>query len=99
MSDTPINIGSYYSTETKVQRPKIVPAEAPQALPTQHLISDKEMSNKMTQINTDIYQGAKKERSKYEFNRGLYFKIFGGVTLLACGIAGYKKIKGFFKKS
>lgn len=99
MNENQINIGSYYTTETKVQRPKIQAAASPQSLPSHHLISDKELSDKMSQINADIYQGAKKERSKYEFNKSLYFKIFGGVTLAACGIAGYKKIKGFFKKS
>ena len=47
----------------------------------------------MQSINTDIYEGAKKEKSNHEFNRKLYFKIFGGVALTAAGIAGFSKIR------
>lgn len=93
------NIDAHYSTETKVKRPKITAAEAPGVLPAVHVFSDKDASKKMKSINTDIYEGAKKEKSKNEFNKSLYFKIFGGVTLLTAGIAGVHKIRKFFRKS
>lgn len=92
-------IESHYSSETKVKRPMISAAQAPAVLPKHKLFSNKEADQKMTAINTDIYEGAKKERKKHEFNKSLYFKIFGGVTLLTAGIAGISKIRSFFRKS
>ena len=53
----------------------------------------------MQQINTDIYEGAKKEKAKNDFDKKLYFKIFGGVALFSAGIAGVYKIRNFFRKS
>ena len=89
----------HYSTETKVKRPNIVAAEAPAILPKQKLFSNQDADKKMQQINTDIYEGAKKEKTKNDFNKKLYFKIFGGITLLTAGIAGVYKIRNFFRKS
>ena len=83
----------HYSTETKVKRPKIVVADAPASLPKQVLFSNKDADKRMQQINTDIYEGAKKEKSKNEFNKSLFFKIFGGVTLATAGIAGICRIR------
>ena len=42
--------------------------------------------NSTNAINTDIYQGTKKEKAKNDFNKSLYFKIFGGVALATAGI-------------
>lgn len=92
-------IEAHYSTETKVNRPKNVVAEAPQLIPKHKLFSDKEASQKMASINTDIYEGAKKEKKTHEFNKKLYFKIFGGIALATAGIAGICKLKKFFRKS
>ena len=89
----------HYSTETKVKRPKITVAEAPAALPKHTLFSEKEAKQKINAINTDIYQGTKKEKAKNDFNKSLYFKIFGGVALATAGIAGINKIRDFFRKS
>ena len=89
----------HYSTEIKVKRPKIVAAEAPAILPKQTLFSNKDADKRIQQINTDIYEGAKKEKTKNDFNKKLYFKIFGGVVLLSAGIAGVYKIRNFFRKS
>ena len=99
MSEINNILESHYSSEIKVKRPKINAAEAPAALPKHTLFSEKEAKQKLNAINTDIYQGAKKEKSKHEFNKSLYFKIFGGVAPTAAGIAGIYKIKGFFRKS
>ncbi len=90
---------AHYSTETKVKRPKVVAAEAPAILPKHKLFSNKDADKKMQKINTDIYEGAKKEKTKNDFNKKLYFKIFGGITLLTAGIAGVHKIRNFFRKS
>lgn len=90
---------AHYSTETKVKRPKLVAAEAPASLPKQVLFSNQDADKRMQQINTDIYEGAKKEKAKNDFDKKLYFKIFGGVTLLTAGIAGIYKIRNFFRKS
>lgn len=89
----------HYSTETRVKRPKIVAAEAPAILPKQTLFSNKDADKRIQQINTDIYEGAKKEKTKNDFNKKLYFKIFGGVALFSAGIAGVYKIRNFFRKS
>lgn len=83
----------HYSNEIKVKRPKLTAAEAPAVLPKHALFSEKEANQKLNVINTDIYEGAKKEKSKNEFNKSLYFKIFGGVTLAAAGIACIHKFK------
>ena len=93
------NLDAHYSTETNVKRPFTHAAEAPAALPKHNLFSDKEATKRVKQINTDIYEGAKEEKAKKDFNRALYFKIFGGITLLAAGIAGIDKIRKFFRKS
>lgn len=93
------NLEAHYSNETKVKRPQITAAQAPGDLPTVHVFSDKDASKKMSVINNDIYEGTKKKKTKHEFNKSLYFKIFGGVTLLTAGIAGVSKIRKFFRKS
>ena len=90
---------AHYSTETKVKRPKVVAAEAPAILPKHKLFSNKDADKKMQKINTDIYEGAKKEKTKNDFDKKLYFKIFGGVALFSAGIAGVYKIRNFFRKS
>ena len=92
-------LDAHYSTETKVKRPKITAAEAPSALPKQVLFSNKDADKRMQQINTDIYEGAKKEKTKNDFDKKLYFKIFGGVALFSTGIAGVYKLRDFFRKS
>lgn len=92
-------IEGHYTTQTKVKRPKVSVADAPTTLPKHNLFSEKEANTKINNINNDIYVGTQKEKSKHDFNRSTYFKIFGGVALLAAGIAGYDKIKSFFRKS
>ena len=65
---------------------------------------------RFAKVNTDIHpiddSKLKKElgnvvriASKNDFNKKLYFKIFGGITLLTAGIAGVYKIRNFFRKS
>ena len=92
-------IEAHYSTDTKVKRSNHGVVEAPMIIPKHQLFSDDLANQKMNSINADIYEGAKKEKKKHEFNKSLYFKIFGGVTLLTAGIAGIYKIRNFFRKS
>ncbi len=92
-------IESHYTTDTKVKRSNIGIAEPPLELPKYKPFSSDAANKKMQAINTDIYQKAKQEKKEHEFNKKLYFKIFGGVTLLTAGIAGIYKIKNFFRKS
>ena len=87
----------HYSTQAKVKRPKVTVAQAPMLLPKHKLFSEKEAEQKINSINNDIYAGAVNEKKKKEFNRSLYFKIFGGVAVAAAGIAGINKIKGLLK--
>lgn len=93
MSEINNILEGHYSTETKVKRPNVTAAEAPAVLPRHTLFSEKEAKQKLNEINADIYEGAKKEKSKNEFNKSLYFKIFGGVALAAAGIAGICRLK------
>lgn len=96
MTDVNNNIlEGHYSCETKVERPAMTVAEAPTVLPKHALFSEKEARQKMRALNTDIYEGTKKEKEKHEFNRSLYFKIFGGIGIAAAGIAGIGKIRGW----
>ncbi len=90
---------AHYSIDTKVKKTQNIVAEAPTKIPKHKLFSNEEANKKIYAINSDIYEGAKKEQKKNEFNKSMYFKIFGGITLLTAGIAGIDRIKKFFKKS
>lgn len=87
---------AHYAKSMKVERPKTIISQGPSTLPHAYSFSDKEATKKMQQINTDIYEGAKKEKEKHEFNRKLYFKIFGGIAITAAGVAGFSKLRKWF---
>lgn len=93
------SLEAHYTNDIKVRRPKLTEASAPNSLPSRVLFSDREATKKMQSINTDIYEGTKKEKQKNEFNKSLYFKIFGGVLLTAAAVAGIRKLIHFFRKS
>ena len=92
------DIGAHYSSDMKVQKPKVTMYEAPPELPKHHLFSDKDATKRMQEINTDIYEGSRKEKSNNGFNRSTFFKIFGGITLTAIIIACIRKIRNWGKK-
>ena len=50
-------------------------------------------------LKSILRNDTKKEKAKNDFNKSLYFKIFGGVALATAGIAGINKIRDFFRKS
>ena len=87
-----LNIQAHYSDNMKVSPPK-VPALAPINLPNQNYIQqvNREADEQVKQINYDIFVGTQKERSHRAFNKVLYFKIFGGITLAAIIVACLRK--------
>lgn len=93
MNETRSILDSHYSNEMKVKRPNIVVADAPQTLPKHTVFSEQEATQILNKVNADIYEGTKKEKAKNEFNKSLYFKIFGGVALATAGIAGIYKLR------
>lgn len=93
------NIDAHYSTNMKVKRPAIKAADAPFSVPKNKLFSNQDADIKIRSINTDIYEGAQKEKAKNDFKKSIYFKIFGGIALLTAGIAGLRRIQNFFRKS
>ena len=88
------DIGAHYSTDMKVAKPKLTVYEAPPELPKHHLFSDKDATKRMQEINTDIYESSRKEKSNHGYSSSTYFKIFSGITLTALIIAGIRKFRG-----
>ena len=84
---------AHTSTNMKVKRPKVTPNDLALILPEKKPFSDKEATKKMQLINTDIYEGAKKEKEKHEFNYKRYFTIFGILALLTAAFAHFRKGK------
>ena len=86
-----MNINAHYSENMKVDKPKVSVTEGPPALPKYHLLSVKETNKKLQQINNDIYEGYKKEKSNSGFSFSTFFKIFGGISLAALIVACVRK--------
>ena len=75
-------IEAHTSSDMKVKRPIVSANELNSLLPSKPVFSDREATKRMQAINTDIYEGAKKEKEKHEFNLKRFFTIFGIITLL-----------------
>ncbi len=88
-----LNLDAHTSTDMKVKRPKISPNDLTVMLQNKPVFSDKEATKRMQAINTDIYEGAKKEKEKHEFNFKRYFTIFGIIVLLTTAFAYFRKGK------
>ena len=86
------NIEAHTSNNMKVEQPKVT-ANFLQSLPVNNRYSYKEADNQLKQINADIYEGTKKEKSKHEFNSKRYFTIFGILSLLTVAITCFRKRK------
>ena len=84
-------IEAHSSDNMKLERPKVSANDMLINLPVQKSYNDKEASQRIKQINQDIYQGTKKEKSKHEFNLKRYFTIFGILGLLTAAIAYFRK--------
>ena len=87
------NLEAHTSTNMKVKRPKITPNDLTMVLPQRKPFSDEEATKKIRAINTDIYEGAVKEKEKHEFNLKRYFTIFGIIALLTAAL-GYSRKGG-----
>jgi len=84
-------LGAHTSSNMKVKRPKVTPNDLNIVLTTKPVFSDKEATKRMQTINTDIYEGAKKEKDKHEFNLKRYFTIFGLFALLTAAITYFRR--------
>ena len=93
MNEIENNLDSHYSTQSKAKLSKRAVAQAPAVLPKHKLFSNEEAEQKINSINKDIYTGTVNKKKKKEFNRSLYFKIFGGIAAAVAGIAGINKIR------
>ena len=87
-------IEAHNSNNMKLERPKVSANNILTNLPAKKTFSDKEASAKLKQINQDIYQGTKKEKSKYEFNLKRYFTIFGVLALATAIITYFRRGRG-----
>lgn len=92
-SQDSLNVEAHTSTSMKVKRPKVEPNDITITLPDKKPFSDKEATKRMQSINTDIYEGAVKEKEKHEFNLKRYFTIFGIIALITAAIAYLRKGK------
>lgn len=86
-----MQLEAHTATNMKVKRPKVLPNDISFNLPSQKTFSDTEATKRMQAINTDIYEGAKQEKEKHEFNLKRYFTIFGILALLTAAISYFRK--------
>ena len=93
-----INIDAHYSDNMKVKRPKIDPNSIKIVVPKQKSFSDEDANKRIQNLNSDIYESYKKEKSSHEFNFKTFFKLVAAFVLAAAGITGIRKIIGLFKK-
>ncbi len=84
---------AHNSKDMKVKRPKVSPNDLKLILPEKKPYSDIEATKRIQSINTDIYEGAQKEKEKHEFNFKRYFTIFGILALLTAAIGYFRKGK------
>lgn len=90
--DNGLILEAHNSSNMKLKRPKITAADFSQKLLTDKTTySKKEADKRLTVLNNDIYQGAKKEKDKHDFNFKRYFTIFGILALLAAAIGYFRK--------
>jgi len=93
-SECSYNIEAHTSSNMKVKRPKVTPNDLAITLHQKPVFSDREATKRMQAINTDIYEGAVKEKEKHEFNLKRFFTIFGIIALLTGAIAYFRKGRG-----
>lgn len=84
---------AHNSKNMKVKRPKVSPNDLKLILQNKKPYSDAEATKRIQSINTDIYESAKQEKEKHEFNLKRYFTIFGILALLTAAIGYFRKGK------
>lgn len=87
------NLEAHTSTNMKVKRPKVTPNDLVLVQTGKKPFSDAEATKKIQSINTDIYEGAKQEKEKHEFNFKRYFTIFGIIALITAAYTYFRKGK------
>ena len=87
------NLEAHTSSNMKVKRPKVTPNDLALIQSGKKPFSDSEATKKIQSINTDIYEGAKQEKEKHEFNFKRYFTIFGIIALLTAAYAYFRRGK------
>ena len=83
------NLNSYYSSETKTQRPDRLIVSGPQNIPVSHLFNDRDANNRLKAINDDIYMSYKEEERKEKKN---FIKTFGAIVAVILAFLGIKHI-------
>lgn len=88
------NLQAHTTSNMKLERPKITSADFTNALNNYTKYSNAESKKQLKAIDKDIYQRAKKEKDRHEFNFKRYFTIFGILGLLTAAITYFRKGKG-----
>ena len=90
------NLNAHYTTSAKAPRKTGVVAQPPASVPERKVYSDAEANKRFKEINQDLYQDSKKVAKKEKIKT---LKIIGIIVGAVLGIAGFRKLAGFFKKS
>ena len=91
------NLNAHYTTSAKAPRKTGVVAQPPASVPPQRKVySDAEANKKFKELNQDLYQDSKKAAKKDKIK---LLKLIGIILGAALGVAGIRKLAGFFKKS
>ena len=88
-----IETNSYYTSNSKTERPRKQVVHAPDKIPVTHVFNDKDAQAKMDKINQDIYVKGEKEKKKEKVSM---LTFIGGFTALVLAFIGIKRI---FRKS
>ena len=89
------NLEAHYSTNSKVQRPKITVANPPGSLPNNKMpYYDKDANKRMQSINDSIYKDYKHEKQRKTSST---ITFISATALAILTVLGIKKL--FFKKS
>ena len=89
------NLEAHYSTNSKVQRPKITIANAPSSLPNKKMpYYDKDANKRMQAINDEIYKDYESEKQRKSSSAITFIST---IALAILTVLGIKKL--FFKKS
>ena len=87
------NLEANSGSNMKLSRPKVSSADFTNALNNYTKYSNAESKKQLKAIDKDIYQRAKKEKDRHEFNFKRYFTIFGILGLLTAAITYFRRGK------
>ena len=84
-----MNLDAHYTSNPKVERPKVDVISGPVDVSKGHLYNDIDARNKFRQIDADIYDGVKAEKKK---SSNGFWKVFFGAILAILGFKGLQKL-------